>query len=362
MTTLHRHVGQVLVTGFGGPTVPVELRALAREWDLGGVVLFKRNVEAPEQVAELAFEARELAQETPLWIGVDQEGGRVARLRAPFTEWPAMAHLGRHGADALADSFARALADELSAVGVNLDFAPVLDLYNEAADRVIGDRALSSDAATVAQLGARIVAGLQEGGVAACAKHFPGHGDTRVDSHRELPVVEHDPERLRAHEMAPFRAAVAAGVAAVMTAHVVYPGLDDANPATLSRTIVDGILRRECGHRGLVVTDDLEMGAITADRTVEQAAVRAIACGCDTVLVCGASVERHVSVLEAIIHAVEAGDLDRRLVEEACARQQRVKARFLAPGRPRRPLPRRQILERVASAEHRSLAEAIARA
>ena len=362
MSPLHRLVGQVMMAGFGGCTVPVELRALAREWDLGGVVLFARNVEAPEQVAELTFAARGLARETPLWVGIDQEGGRVARLRAPFTEWPAMAHLGRRGAEDLARRFARALAAELSAVGVTLDFAPVLDLFNEAADPVIGDRALSSDPGTVGRLGSGIVAGLQEGGVAACAKHFPGHGDARTDSHKELPVVEHDPERLRAHEMAPFRAAVAAEVAAVMTAHVVYPALDEGRPATLSRTIVDGILRREWGHRGLVVTDDLEMGAIAADRTVEQAAVDAIACGCDTVLVCGASIERHASVLEAIIHAVEDGDLDRRLVEEACARQRRVKARFLAGDGPRRPLSRRQLLERIGSDEHRALAETLARA
>ena len=362
MSSLHRQVGQVMMAGFGGSTVPVELRALAREWDLGGVVLFARNVEAPEQVAELTFAARGLARETPLWVGIDQEGGRVARLRAPFTEWPAMAHLGRQGAEDPARRFARALAAELSAVGVNLDFAPVVDLFDESADPVIGDRALSSDPDTVARLGASIVAGLQEGGVAACAKHFPGHGSVRVDSHEHLPVVEHDPERLRAHEMAPFRAAVAAEVAAVMTAHVVYPALDDERPATLSRTIVDGILRRECGHRGLVVTDDLEMGAITADRTVERAAVEALASGCDTVLVCGPSVERHASVLEAIIHAVEDGDLDRRLVEGACARHQRVKARFLAGAPPRRPLSRRQILDRIGSDEHGALAETMGRA
>ena len=362
MSPLHRQVGQVMMAGFGGCTVPVELRALAREWDLGGVVLFARNVEAPEQVAELTFAARGLARETPLWVGIDQEGGRVARLRAPFTEWPAMVHLGRRGGEDLARRFAQSLAAELSAVGVTLDFAPVLDLFNEAANPVIGDRALSSNPDTVGRLGSIIVAGLQESGVAACAKHFPGHGDVRVDSHEELPVVEHDPERLRAHEMAPFRAAVAADVAAVMTAHVVYPALDEERPATLSRTIVDGILRRECGHRGLVVTDDLDMGAITADRTVEQAAVEAIASGCDTVLVCGTSVERHASVLEAIIHAVEDGGLDPRLVEEACARQQRVKARFLAGERPRRPLSRRQLLERIGSDEHRALAEAMRRA
>lgn len=357
MTALHRRIGQVMMAGFGGGAVPVELRALAREWDLGGAVLFARNVEAPEQVAELAFEIRGLGRETPPWVGIDQEGGRVARLRAPFTEWPAMAHLGRHGSDDLARRFGRALATELSAVGVTLDFAPVLDLFSEAADPVIGDRALAADPGTVGRLGCGIVAGLQDGGVAACAKHFPGHGDAGADSHKELPVVEHDPERLRAHEMAPFRAAVAAEVAAVMTAHIVYPALDDAHPATLSRAIVDGILRRECGHRGLVVTDDLDMGAITADRTVERAAVEAISCGCDTVLVCGASAERHASVLEALVHAVETGELDRRLVEEACARQRRVKARFLAGDPPRRPRSRREILERVGSAEHQALAE-----
>ena len=362
MTALHGHAGQVVMVGFDGSEAPVELRALAREWDLGGVVLFKRNVEAPEQVAELAFEVGGLARETPLWVGIDQEGGRVARLREPFTEWPAMAHLGRHGGDDLADRFARALAAELSAVGVNLDFAPVLDLHNEAADPVIGDRALSSDAGTAGRLGAAIVRGLQAGGVAACAKHFPGHGDARVDSHRELPVVEHGPERLRAHEMAPFRAAAAADAAAVMTAHVVYPALDEERPATLSRTVVDGILRRECGHRGLVLTDDLEMGAITADRSVERAAVEALAAGCDALLVCGPSVERHASVIEAIIHAVETGDLDVRRVEEARARQQRVKAAHLAGDRPRRPLPRRRIMERIGCAEHRSVAAAMARA
>lgn len=362
MTDLHRHAGQVVMVGFDGSEVPAELRALAREWDLGGVVLFKRNVEAPEQVAELAFEAGGLARETPLWIGIDQEGGRVARLREPFTEWPPMARLGRHGGDDLADRFARALAAELSAVGVNLDFAPVLDLYNEAADPVIGDRALSSDAETAGRLGAAIVRGLQAGGVAACAKHFPGHGDAGVDSHRELPVVEHGPERLRAREMAPFRAAAAADVAAVMTAHVVYPALDEERPATLSRTVVDGILRRECGYRGLVLTDDLEMGAITADRTVERAAVEALAAGCDGLLVCGPSVEQHASVVEAVIHAVETGDLDIRRVDEARARQQRVKAAHLAGDRPRRPLSRRQIMARIGGAEHRSVAAAMARA
>ena len=362
MRSLHRHIGQLVVVGFGGCTVSAELRALAREWDLGGVVLFGRNIEAPEQVAELAFESQELAHDVPLWVSVDQEGGRVARLRAPFTEWPPMRGLGRSGDAGLAERFATALADELSAVGVTLDFAPVLDVYNEAADPVIGDRALSSDPDEVGRIGGVIIETLQRHGIAACAKHFPGHGDTRADSHDELPVVEHPPERLREHEMAPFRAAIAADVASVMTAHVLYPALDDEQPATLSRTIVDAILRRELGHKGLVVTDDLDMGAITGSHTVGQAAVRALDAGCDTVLMCGDSIERHAAVIEAIIHAVETDVLDGRLIERARVRQQRVKARFMGGEFPPRPLSGRALRARVGTALHQEAAGEIARA
>ena len=339
-----------------------ELRALEREWDLGGVILFGRNVETPEQVAELVFELQMLARDAPLWVSVDQEGGRVARFRAPFTEWPPMASLGRHGDTALAERFASALAAELTAVGVTLDFAPVLDVYQDAADPVIGDRALSPDPAAVGRLGGAIIATLQRHGIAACAKHFPGHGDTRADSHRELPVVDHPPERLREHEMAPFRDAVAADVAAVMTAHVRYPALDAEQPATLSRIIVDELLRRELGHQGLIITDDLDMGAITTRQTVEEAAVDALEAGCDTVLVCGESIDRHTAVLEAIVHAVEADRLNRRRVEDAWDRQRRVKARFMAGARPRRPMSGKALRARLGTAEHAAVADAMARA
>ena len=365
MAAMHRHVGQLVVVGFGGYTVSAELRAMAREWDLGGIILFDRNIEAPEQVAELAFEIQELAHDVPLWVSIDQEGGRVARLRAPFTEWPPMAHLGRRGDVQLAERFAAALAEELSAVGVTLDFAPVLDLHNEAVDsltHVIGDRALSADPDEVGRLGAVIIETLQRNGIAACAKHFPGHGETRVDSHAELPVVDHPPERLRAHEMAPFRAAIAAEVATVMTAHVLYPALDDEQPATLSRAIIDDILRRALGHQGLIVTDDLEMGAITGSHTVESAAVRALCAGCDTLLMCGDSIARHAAAIEAIIHAVETEEIDPRLIDVARARQQRVKARFMGGVRPSRPLSGTVLTARLGTTLHEAVAGEIARA
>src|SRR5215813_6820204 len=205
-SALRRQIGQLLIAGFRGEQIPVEIRSLAREFSLGGVILFARNIVEPHQVAELCHEASQLTAGVPAWVSVDQEGGRVARLKAPFTEWPPMATLGRSGDVRLAERFARALAAELKAVGITLDFAPVLDVHTNPKNPVIGDRALATNAEEVARLGAAIIRTLQAEGVAACGKHFPGHGDTSVDSHLELPLVEHPPDRLRAIEFVPFRA------------------------------------------------------------------------------------------------------------------------------------------------------------
>jgi len=212
---IRRHVGQLALAGFAGHAIPADLRSLAKEFDLGGLILFSRNVESPEQVAEIAREAQLMADELPLWVSVDQEGGRVARLRSPFTVWPPMQTLGRSGDDALAVRFAKALAAELRAVGVTLDFTPVLDILTNPKNPAIGDRALASTPDEVARLGAAIIETLQAEGIAACGKHFPGHGDTSTDSHHEMPLIEHPPDRLDAVEFVPFRRAIAAGVAGI---------------------------------------------------------------------------------------------------------------------------------------------------
>ena len=332
---LRRRIGQLVIAGFRGASIPAELRSLAGDAGLGGIILFGRNIESPEQVAEVARAACALPGELPPWVSVDQEGGRVARLGVPFTRWPPMRALGR-GEPALAARFGRAMARELRAVGVTLDYAPVLDVDTNADNPVIGDRALSGDAAQVARLGAAVVEALQAGGVAACGKHFPGHGDTDADSHAELPVVSRPADRLRAVELEPFRAAAAAGVATIMTAHVVYPAFDDSLPATLSRRVLT-LLRDELAFDGLLLSDDLEMAAIAAHHAVEQAAVRAVEAGCDMVLLCGADTDRQAAAIEALIHAVEQERLPRARVEEALARQERVKARFLAGARTWRP-------------------------
>jgi len=358
---LRRQIGQLLVAGFNGHQIPPELRSLAKEFGLGGVILFARNVGEPEQVAELCFEAARLTPDLPPWVSVDQEGGRVARLKAPFTEWPPMATLGRSGDTGLAERFARALAAELKAVGFTLDYAPVLDVQTNPKNTVIGDRALAENAKDVARLGATIVRTLQAEGIAACGKHFPGHGDTTADSHHELPLVEHPPERLREVEFVPFSAAAEAGVAAIMTAHVFVPALDDTRPATLSRRVVTDLLRRELRFDGVIFSDDLEMKAIAAAYAVPAGAVLAIEAGCDGALICSGDHDTQAAALEALIHAVEEDRLPLSRVEDALKRQQRAKERFLAAAVAARPPAGRALRSALGREEHRAVADEMAR-
>ena len=319
-----------------GTSVPAELRSLAREFDLGGTILFSRNIEAPEQVAELSADCETLGRTTPAWVSVDQEGWRVARLKEPFTRWPPMATLGRAGraSEALAERFAKALAQELLAVGITLDYAPVLDIHTNPKNPVIGDRALAERAEDVAKLGRVIIRALQGAGLAACGKHFPGHGDTSTDSHFELPLVEHPPDRLRAIEFEPFRAAVAAQVAFIMTAHVLVPSIDDTRPASLSPDIVQKLLREELKFEGVILSDDLEMKAISAEHEVPEAAVDAIRAGCDGVLVCSGDIDLQGRTLETLVRAVESGRIPATRHDDAFARLKRTKQRFLMGERP----------------------------
>ena len=359
---MRRHVGQLAIAGFNGHDIPSELKSLAREFDLGGVIFFARNVESPEQVADLSRQAQALAADIPLWVSVDQEGGRVARLKRPFTEWPPMITLGRAGSegDRLAARFAQALAAELHAVGISLDYTPVLDVLTNPKNPVIGDRALSERAEDVARIGSVIIRTLQAEGIAACGKHFPGHGDTSTDSHHELPLLEHPPDRLDAVELVPFKAAIAAGVASIMTAHILIPALDEENPGTLSAAVVDGLLKKTLGYEGLVLSDDLEMKAISGRYGHSEATIRAIAAGCDAVLMCAPRPEEQMAALEAVIYAVEDGRLPLKRVDDALSRQRRAKERFLAAPR-RKPATAAALRAILGRDEHQAVAAEMAR-
>ncbi len=349
-------MGRLAIVGFTGHTVPAGLRELVAEFDLGGVVYFARNIVDPEQVAELSREVSSLARHWPLWIAVDQEGGRVARLKAPFTEWPPALTLGRSGDEQLAARFARALAGELAAVGINLNHAPVLDVLTRASNPAIGDRALAERADDVARLGAVIIRELQAAGVAACGKHFPGHGDAGVDSHHELPIIDHDRRRFDAVEFVPFRRAMAEGVAAIMTAHLLIPAIDDERPASMSPTIVQGLLKNSLGFQGVVFSDDLGMKGVSATRPLPVASVDAIVAGTDAVLLCNSTIEEQMLAIEAIIRAAETNQITQARIDDAMARQFQMKTRFLAPDRRQVTVP----IGIVGSAAHQAVARDMA--
>jgi len=290
--------GQLLVCGWAGVELPAGLVAALRAGERGGLIAFRRNLPHLEAAVRASAAALEAAPgELVPFVGLDEEGGRVSRLPAPVRPLPPMRRIGAAAEPELCRRAGAAVAGVLAPLGFGIDFAPVLDVDSNPANPVIGDRAFSDRPDRVAELGVAFARGLQGGGVAACGKHFPGHGDTCLDSHLALPHVGHGPERLRSVELVPFRAAAAAGVAAMMSAHVVYATLDPGVPATLSRPIATTLLREELGFGGVLFSDDLEMRALGDRMTIERSAVAAVEAGCDVLLVC------HDPALQARAHA-----------------------------------------------------------
>lgn len=313
--------GQLLFAGFSGLELPADLRASIAHGRVGGVILFSRNIESRAQLRRLVGELHGAAPPgVPLLVAIDQEGGRVQRLREPWTEWPPMRRLGDRNAVEDTRAFGAALARELSDLRIHLDFAPVVDVDTNPANPVIGDRSFGRDPARVARHAVAVIEALQEGGVAACAKHFPGHGDTDLDSHLALPRLRHDLDRLREVELPPFVAAAAAGVASVMSAHVVFEAIDPKRPATLSPDVM-ALLRDELGYEGVVFSDDLEMKAV-ADHFGPRVLVRgALEAGVDGLLVCSDAGLRQ----EVLAHLERAPD---GLVERAIERMVALKQRY----------------------------------
>ncbi len=315
--SLRTTIGRLLVVGIPGFEIDAATREALEELCVGGVILFKRNVDTPAQIRALTRALHSL-RPRPL-ISIDQEGGRVARLRNPFTEFPAAAVVGRNGDAGLARNIGEAIGRELSAVGIDVDYVPVLDVHSNANNPVIGDRAFASDPETVARFAIAMMRGLRAGGVIPCGKHFPGHGDTATDSHHELPVVKRSRTGLDQIELAPFRAAISAGIPMLMTAHVVYPALDPKCPATVSPAIIDRLLRQGMGFEGVVASDDLHMRAISASQSIAKAAVDSVAAGVDQLLVCHDLGEAK-KVVEAIAAAIDDGSLKLTKVERASQR------------------------------------------
>ena len=356
MTPLARLAGQLLSVGFEGTTADDELRARIAASEVGGVMLFRPNIAGPGQLAGLVADLRGAAPgDLPLLVSIDQEGGLVQRLRAPATVWPPMLSVGGAGDVGRTAAVGRALGEELAAVGVGWNFAPVLDVHTNPANPVIGNRSFGTSPDAVARHALAFWRGLREAGVVGCGKHYPGHGDTMTDSHHELPVVPHDIERLRKVELAPFASAARAGVEAFMTAHVMYPALDPDRPATLSRRIATEVLRGDLGFRGVLVSDDLNMKAVAARYSIEELAVQAIEAGCDHLLA-RVPEDKQRAAFEAILHAAEARSAFRTRVEEAAARVAALKAACTVP----LPAPAAMLPSLLGTPAHKALAASFA--
>ncbi len=327
---LHQKIGQMLLFGWQGET---HAAALVDDFAVGGVIFMGRNVGPPEQTRATIAALQTWASDNglpPLFVAVDQEGGRVQRLGPPhYAARPSAREIGLTNDPAQARAAAYAIGEELRDLGFNWDFAPVLDVDNNPRNPVIGDRSYGSDPRLVAALGASAVLGFQDdAGILACGKHFPGHGDTETDSHHALPVVPHDRERLDAVELYPFRAALEMGLAAVMTSHILFPAYDQRLPATLSPRILTGLLRREMGFDGLIITDDLEMKGVAAGWGYAEAAVQAVLAGADILLCCHTQ-ETQRAIRDALVHAVDTGRLTEARIDESLVRIAAAKARWV---------------------------------
>jgi beta-N-acetylhexosaminidase len=329
-SVLRRTVAQLFMIGIPGPTLDAPTRELLRDRPPGGVILFKRNVRSPLQLRRLVRDIHATGAGVSPLVAIDHEGGRVHRLPPPFTHFPPAWVLGASRSTRLAEAVGLAMGRELAAVGIDLDFMPVLDVWSNPRNTVIGDRAFAAQPRAVARAAIAFERGLRRGGVLSCGKHFPGHGSTTGDSHFVLPRVTKSRRALATEEIAPFAAAVAAGVPALMTAHVVYPALD-RRPATLSATICRDLLRRRLGFRGVLFSDDLEMQGVAGRKPPERAAVEALAAGCDMLLVCQSlgAVRRAMEGVEA---AMARGKLGAEQIATALGRIEAL--RRLRPERP----------------------------
>lgn len=318
--TLTRDALAVLQPGFTGTTAPDWLLRRVGE-GLTAVGLFGRNIESPEQLAALT--ARLRAERDDVLVAIDEEGGDVTRLEVnEGSSFPGNFALGSVDDTDLTRAVAHELGRRLAVCGVNLNWAPSADVNSNPGNPVIGVRSFGADTALVARHTAAYVEGLQAAGVAACTKHFPGHGDTAVDSHLATPRIDVDLDTLHARELLPFRAAIAAGSKSVMSAHILLPALDPDRPATLSPQILTGLLRQEMGYDGLIVTDGLEMNAISQTYGIERGAVLAVAAGADAICVGGglADEETVVALRDALVAAVRSGELPEERLADAAAR------------------------------------------
>src|SRR4051812_31743983 len=349
---LGRQVARMFGVGFHGPVIPPEIDALIAR-GVRCVILFKRNVESAEQVQDLCANVKRRAAGEPLAMTIDHEGGRVLRLRGEFTDIPSAREVGRANDERLARQLGILMGRELRAVNLDIDFAPVVDVDTNPNNPVIANRSFGPDPARVSSLGCEVLNGMQSQGVAACAKHFPGHGDTSQDSHLTLPRLDHDLSRLERIELPPFQAAIDCNVATIMTSHIIFSAIDADLPATMSEKILGGILRQQLRFDGVIISDDLEMKAIASNFGPEQTMIKGALAGINLFMICHNHALQEQAI-DLLIRAVERGDVPRKCIEESNARLDKLFAQYIMPA-----TKTREDLKVIGCAENRAIVDRI---
>jgi beta-N-acetylhexosaminidase len=355
MTMLREKIGQMFMIGIQGEALVPDEQLIIEQCGFGGFILFSHNCREPKQILSLCRALWETGTDLPPFIAIDQEGGRIHRLPEPFTHFPPAAGLDRTGSAELAYKVGLATAGELSTVGINLNFAPVLDVNSNPRNPIIGDRSFGAAPEQVIRFAWPYAQGLRDGGVIPCGKHFPGHGGTDKDSHFDLPIVENSLSELKSVELPPFVHACRQGIETLMTAHVLYRALDLEFPATLSEKIVTGLLRHDLGYDGVVFSDDMEMKAISANYGEEEAAGLAVRAGIDLLLFCHESTDA-VQAFEFLCAEAEKHSAVRARVEESYRRITQLKNSRL---RSFAGADETEISKRLASLDHQRLVDEI---
>ncbi|MCB0421420.1 MAG: beta-N-acetylhexosaminidase [Bdellovibrionales bacterium] len=356
---MKQKLGQMFFIGIEGPELSANEAQFIVENNIGGVTLFGRNLQSPEQIYKLNSDLQNLRHKmpnkTPLFIGIDMEGGRVHRLKSPFTQWPAVKRLGDLDSTSLAFKMAQAMGTELKAVGFNLNFAPSADVLTNPKNEIIGDRAVSTDPEMVGKVASALVRGYIKSEIIPCAKHFPGHGNTLLDSHEELPVEETPYDVLSDRELNPFKKVFRARLDLVMTAHIKFTAVDPEWPATLSKKFLTDIIRDEFRYKNAVISDDLDMKALRNHYKIDEIALKAIDAGCDLLLYCNEPDSPKIA-LEACHKALGDGSLSAARIEESISRIVKIKEKWLKEPD---PLPWNEAKLLIGHPEHLKLAQAI---
>lgn len=325
--TLDEKIGQMIITGFNGSEYNDDMDRLINEYKVGGVILFARNIEDSNQMIDLTRALQENNNNLPLFISIDEEGGRVSRLPDDVEKFPSAFTIGLINDQQTAYENGKEIGYTLKRLGINLDYAPVLDIYSNENNTVIGDRAFSTEESIVSTMGIATMEGIEDSDIIPVVKHFPGHGDTEVDSHYGLPIVYKTLEELRNFEFIPFVKAIESGCDVIMVSHIILNEVDSINPASLSKIVISDLLRKDLEFDKVVITDDMSMGAITSIMSIEEACIKSIEAGCD-ILLLGNAYEEIEQVINSIKLKLYNGEISEEQINKSVKRILELKKKY----------------------------------